>query len=51
MVAPPCILHSNHMHALNLGCWECSIIPTQGTNDYKNIGPVDWPRSYKRLGA
>ncbi len=26
-------------HAFNLKCWGCSIIPTQGTNDYKNMGP------------
>ncbi len=25
--------------AFNLGCWGCSIIPTQGTCDYKNMGP------------
>jgi len=25
--------------AFNLGCWGCSIKTTQGTCDYKNMGP------------
>ncbi len=38
-------------HALNLGCWGWSIIPTQSTCDHKNMGNKDWPNGYGRWGA
>ncbi len=38
-------------HALNLGCWGWSIIPTQSACDHKNMGGEDWPNGYRRWGA
>jgi hypothetical protein len=34
--------------APNLGCWGCSIIPTQGICDCINMGPRKWPNNYRR---
>ncbi len=46
MMAPFHILHNNHNP-----CSQCSIIPTQGIGDYRNMGPKNCPNNYRRGGA